>query len=119
MRRTALLPGVGTPCTLKAGPEVAGERGVRLVAVSPQKPDGSLTMQQKHGLAFTVVSDPRQRHRRMIAALGRAVMAADGHEAAGTSRPGRTVGTQLVAGRDALDCLVQSGASMGACRVSR
>jgi peroxiredoxin len=38
-------------------PELAG-RGVRLVAVSPQKPDGSLTMQQKNGLAFTVVSDP-------------------------------------------------------------
>ena len=34
------------------------ERGVRLIAVSPQKPDGSLSMQQKHGLAFTVVSDP-------------------------------------------------------------
>jgi peroxiredoxin len=34
------------------------QRGIRLVAVSPQKPDGSLTMQQKNGLAFTVVSDP-------------------------------------------------------------
>jgi peroxiredoxin len=34
------------------------ERGVRLVAISPQKPDGSLTMQQKHGLGFSVVSDP-------------------------------------------------------------
>ena len=34
------------------------DRGIRLVAISPQKPDGSLTMQQKHGLAFTVVSDP-------------------------------------------------------------
>ncbi len=34
------------------------ERGIRLVAVSPQKPDGSLAMQQKHSLAFTVVSDP-------------------------------------------------------------
>jgi len=34
------------------------ERDIRLVAISPQKPDGSLTMQQKHGLAFTVVSDP-------------------------------------------------------------
>jgi peroxiredoxin len=34
------------------------ERGIRLVAVSPQKPDGSLTMEQKNGLAFTVVSDP-------------------------------------------------------------
>ena len=38
-------------------PQLA-QRGVRLVAVSPQKPDGSLTMQQKHGLAFAVVSDP-------------------------------------------------------------
>jgi peroxiredoxin len=34
------------------------ERDIRLVAISPQKPDGSLTMQQKHGLAFTVLSDP-------------------------------------------------------------
>ncbi len=34
------------------------ERGIPLVAISPQKPDGSLTMQQKHSLAFTVVSDP-------------------------------------------------------------
>jgi peroxiredoxin len=34
------------------------ERGIRLVAISPQKPDGSLTMLQKHSLAFTVVSDP-------------------------------------------------------------
>jgi peroxiredoxin len=33
-------------------------RGVGLVAISPQKPDGSLTMQQKHDLTFTVVSDP-------------------------------------------------------------
>jgi peroxiredoxin len=34
------------------------DRGVQLVAISPQKPDGSLTMQQKHDLAFTVLSDP-------------------------------------------------------------
>jgi peroxiredoxin len=34
------------------------ERGTRLIAVSPQKPDGSLTMQQKNDLAFSVVSDP-------------------------------------------------------------
>lgn len=34
------------------------ERGVTLVAISPQKPDGSLTMREKHGLAFPVVSDP-------------------------------------------------------------
>jgi peroxiredoxin len=34
------------------------ERGVRLVAVSPQVPDGSLTMAEKNELTFTVVSDP-------------------------------------------------------------
>jgi peroxiredoxin len=34
------------------------DRGVRLIAVSPQSPDGSLTMQQKHELAFAVLSDP-------------------------------------------------------------
>jgi peroxiredoxin len=34
------------------------ERAVRLIAVSPQGPDGSLTMQQKHDLAFAVLSDP-------------------------------------------------------------
>jgi peroxiredoxin len=33
-------------------------RDVALVAVSPQKPDGSLTMMQKHHLTFSVVSDP-------------------------------------------------------------
>ena len=34
------------------------ERDVRLIAISPQKPDGSLSMQQKHDLDFAVVSDP-------------------------------------------------------------
>jgi peroxiredoxin len=34
------------------------ERGIPLIAVSPQKPDGSLTMQQKNDIGFTVVSDP-------------------------------------------------------------
>jgi peroxiredoxin len=34
------------------------ERGVKLVAISPQKPDGSLTMPHQHGLTFTVVCDP-------------------------------------------------------------
>jgi peroxiredoxin len=36
------------------------ERGVGLIAVSPQKPDGSLTMQEKHDLDFAVLSDPGQ-----------------------------------------------------------
>jgi peroxiredoxin len=34
------------------------DRGIALIAVSPQKPDGSLTMQEKNHLTFTVVSDP-------------------------------------------------------------
>jgi peroxiredoxin len=34
------------------------ERGAELVALSPQKPDGSLTMQEKHDLEFAVLSDP-------------------------------------------------------------
>ena len=38
-------------------PQLTG-RGVRLVAVSPQTPDGSLSVQEKHDLTFTVVSDP-------------------------------------------------------------
>ena len=33
-------------------------RGVILLAISPQKPDGSLSMQQQHDLTFTVLSDP-------------------------------------------------------------
>ena len=38
-------------------PELAA-RGVALVAISPQTPDGSLSMQQKHQLSFEVLSDP-------------------------------------------------------------
>src|SRR5271170_156266 len=34
------------------------ERAVTLIAVSPQVPDESLSMQQKHDLAFPVLSDP-------------------------------------------------------------
>jgi peroxiredoxin len=34
------------------------DRGVALVAVSPQRPDGSLSMQEKNDLAFPVLSDP-------------------------------------------------------------
>src|SRR5277367_4823044 len=32
--------------------------GVMLVAVSPQEPDGSMTMKEKHNLDFAVLSDP-------------------------------------------------------------
>ena len=34
------------------------ELGVELIALSPQAPDGSLTMQEKNDLSFTVLSDP-------------------------------------------------------------
>jgi peroxiredoxin len=33
-------------------------RAVALVAISPQKPDGSLSMTQKHDLSYAVLSDP-------------------------------------------------------------
>jgi peroxiredoxin len=41
--------------------ELLGEldrRGVALLAVSPQTPDGSLSMQEKNDLGFAVLSDP-------------------------------------------------------------
>src|SRR5262249_26441729 len=34
------------------------DQGVPLVAISPQKPDGSLSAQETHELTFTVLSDP-------------------------------------------------------------
>jgi peroxiredoxin len=34
------------------------ERGVTLIAISPQKPDGSLSTQETNELSFTVLSDP-------------------------------------------------------------
>ena len=51
-------------------------RGVQLVAISPQRPDGSLTVQEKHGLRFPVLSDPGS-------TLGRAaaIMTQPGEEA--------------------------------------
>ena len=33
-------------------------RGITMIAVSPQKPDGSLTIQQTHALTYRVLSDP-------------------------------------------------------------
>lgn len=38
--------------------EPLAERGAALVAISPQKPDGSLTMQETKELTFAVLSDP-------------------------------------------------------------
>ena len=34
------------------------DRGAALIAISPQKPDGSLSMREKNELAFPVLSDP-------------------------------------------------------------
>lgn len=34
------------------------EHGATLIAVSPQRPDGSLTMREKHELTYPVLSDP-------------------------------------------------------------
>jgi peroxiredoxin len=34
------------------------QRGIPLVAISPQKPDGSMSMQEKNELTFIVLSDP-------------------------------------------------------------
>jgi peroxiredoxin len=42
-----------------AGP--LAERGVALIAISPQKPDGSLTMQESNALGYAVVSDAGNR----------------------------------------------------------
>ena len=47
----------------------AAERGAVLIAVSPQKPDGSLSMQEKHELAFPVLSDPGNSIARALGAL--------------------------------------------------
>ena len=38
--------------------KVLAQRGIVLVGLSPQTPDGSLTMQEKHDLDFAVLSDP-------------------------------------------------------------
>jgi hypothetical protein len=47
------------PVRLSGGPAPAAHRTRRPAGRDqPQKPDGSLTMQQKHNLVFTVVCDP-------------------------------------------------------------
>lgn len=55
-REQAVLAAAGLP-------EGIAEPGITipdagLVAISPQTPDGSMSMQQKYDLGFTVVSDP-------------------------------------------------------------
>ncbi|GAB2655834.1 peroxiredoxin-like family protein [Prescottella soli] len=45
------------------------DRGVGLIALSPQKPDGSLTMAEKNDLTFTVLSDPGNQIARALGVL--------------------------------------------------
>jgi peroxiredoxin len=45
------------------------ELGIALVAISPQKPDGSLTMAQKNELTFAVLSDPGNQLARKLGIL--------------------------------------------------
>ncbi len=47
------------------------ERGVAMIAVSPQKPDGSLTMAETNGLSYAVLSDPGNRIGRALGILTR------------------------------------------------
>jgi peroxiredoxin len=47
------------------------DRGAVLVAISPQKPDGSLSMQERNELAFPVLSDPGNAIARSLGALTR------------------------------------------------
>ncbi|QGN33254.1 peroxiredoxin-like family protein [Microlunatus sp. Gsoil 973] len=44
-------------------------RGISLVAISPQRPDGSMTMQEKHNLKFPVLSDPGNQLARLLGIL--------------------------------------------------
>jgi peroxiredoxin len=45
--------------------------GVQLIAISPQQPDGSLSMKEKHALEFNVLSDPRNQMARALGVLTR------------------------------------------------
>ena len=63
------------------------QHGVPLIAISPQKPDGSLSMQEKNELSFTVLSDPGNQ---VAAALG--VLTAPTDDARGAQR---TIGIAL------------------------
>jgi peroxiredoxin len=62
-------------------------RGIALVAISPQKPDGSLSMQEKNELSFTVLSDPGNQ-----VAAGLGVLTAPTEDARAAQR---TVGLDL------------------------
>jgi peroxiredoxin len=63
------------------------QRNIPLVAISPQKPDGSLSMQEKNELTFTVLSDPGNQ-----VAAGLGVLTAPNNAARGAQR---TLGLDL------------------------
>jgi len=65
------------------------ERDIPLVAISPQKPDGSMSTQEKNELTFTVLSDPGNQ---VAAALGVLTAPTDDARAAQ-----RTLGVDLPA----------------------
>ena len=58
-------------------------RGVALVAISPQRPDGSLTMQEKNDLTFTVLSDPGNQVARAAGVPMPTTMIIDAHHVVG------------------------------------
>jgi peroxiredoxin len=62
-------------------------RGIALIAISPQRPDGSLSMQEKNDLTFTVLSDPGNQ---VATALGVLTEAGDD-----TGSKLRAIGTDL------------------------
>ena len=68
---------------------VLDRRGVALIAISPQRPDGSLSMQEKNELTFTVLSDPGNQ---VATALGVLTEAGDD-----TTSKLRAIGTDLTA----------------------
>ena len=69
--------------------ELAG-RGASLVAISPQKPDGSLNMKETNELTFSVLSDPGNQ---IAAQLGVLTEATDGTKASQS-----TLGLDVAAG---------------------
>jgi peroxiredoxin len=63
-------------------PEPLQDGGVELIAISPQTPDGSLSMQEMNDLAFPVLSDPGNQ---LASALG-VLMASSGEDVLSAQR---------------------------------
>lgn len=51
--------------------EKLAKRGIELIAVSPQRPDGSMTMTETNKLSYTVLSDPGNRIGRALGIVTR------------------------------------------------